>query len=258
VRQSGIYKITNKINGKSYIGKTVDLHKRIVTHLWRLENGTHPNPHLQRAFDKYGKNRFVFEVLERCREEDLSDKEMFFINKYNSFGNGYNLTAGGDGAAGRKLKEETKTRISQANKGRKRTKEQREKISEAGKKLWSNPKYREKMMKRPKPTSVWNKGRRHTEEEKKHLSEKLKGRRITEEHKKKLHELYKGEKSLTAKLTEQQVIEIRLRFLKGEKQCDIKKDYQVSAQTINDIVRNRRWRHIPNTIKELEKIKEAK
>jgi Mor family transcriptional regulator len=86
----------------------------------------------------------------------------------------------------------------------------------------------------------------------------MKGRYITEEHKKKLHELYKGEKSLTAKLTEQQVIEIRLRFLKGEKQCDIKKDYQVSAQTIYDIVRNRRWRHIPNTIKELEKIKEAK
>lgn len=54
------------------------------------------------------------------------------------------------------------------------------------------------------------------------------------------------------------MIEIRLRFLKGEKQRDIKKDYQVSAQTIYDIVRNRRWRHIPNTIKELEKIKEAK
>lgn len=255
MRQSGIYKITNKINGKSYIGKTVDLHKRTVTHLWRLENGTHPNPHLQRAFDKYGKNNFGFEVLERCREEDLNDKEMAYIKKYDSFGTGYNLTAGGDGAVGRKLKEETKAKISQANTGRKNTKAQRERKSKAGKKLWSNPEYREKMMARPKPTSVWNKGRKRTEEEKKNLSEKMKGRLITEEHKQKLRELYKGENSLSAKLTEKDVIDIRLRFLKGEKQCDIRKDYPVTTQTIYDIVRNRRWKHIPNTFEELEKVK---
>ena len=86
----------------------------------------------------------------------------------------------------------------------------------------------------------------------------MKGRIITDEHKQKLHELFKGENSITAKLNENDVIEIRLRFLNGEKQCDIKNDYEVSTQTIYDIVRNRRWKHIPNTIEELEKLKEAK
>lgn len=255
--KSGIYAIKNKMNNKMYIGQSVNVNKRKSYHLWLLRNNSHFNPKLQNAFNKYGEENFEFVILEKCNKEELDDKEIEYINRYNTTNNGYNICEGGEGSLGRTLSEETKQKISNANTGRKQDEVAKKRKSEAMKELWKTAEYRKKMKQRPKP-KPWNKGRRLTEEEKKHLSEKLKGRRITEEHKKKLHELYKGEKSLTAKLTEQQVIEIRLRFLKGERQCDIKKDYQVSAQTIYDIVRNRRWRHIPNTIKELEKIKEAK
>lgn len=255
--KSGIYAIKNKMNNKMYIGQSVNVNKRKSYHLWLLRNNSHFNPKLQNAFNKYGEENFEFVILEKCNKEELDDKEIEYISRYNTTNNGYNICEGGGGSLGRTLSEETKQKISNANIGRKQDEIAKKRKSKAMKELWKTAEYRKKMKQRPKP-KPWNKGRRLTEEEKKHLSEKLKGRRITEEHKKKLHELYKGEKSLTAKLTEQQVIEIRLRFLKGEKQCDIKKDYQVSAQTIYDIVRNRRWRHIPNTIKELEKIKEAK
>jgi group I intron endonuclease len=255
--QSGIYAIKNRTNNKMYIGQSVNVRKRKSYHLWLLRTNNHFNPKLQSAFNKYGEENFEFVILEKCNKDELDDKEIKYINRYNTINDGYNICEGGEGSLGRTLSEETKQKISNANTGRKQDEVAKKRKSEIMKELWETAEYRKKMEQRPKP-KPWNKGRRHTEEEKKHLSEKLKGRRITEEHKKKLHELYKGEKSLTAKLTEQQVIEIRLRFLKGEKQCDIKKDYQVSAQTIYDIVRNRRWRHIPNTIKELEKIKEAK
>lgn len=254
--QSGIYAIKNRINNKMYVGKSVNIKKRKSYHFWLLRTNNHFNPKLQSAFNKYGEENFEFVILEKCNKDELDDKEIKYINRYNTINDGYNICEGGEGSLGRTLSEETKQKISNANTGRKQDEVAKKRKSEIMKELWQTAEYRKKMKQRPKP-KPWNKGRRHTEEEKKHLSEKLKGRRITEEHKKKLHELYKGEKSLTAKLTEQQVIEIRLRFLKGEKQCDIKKDYQVSAQTIYDIVRNRRWRHIPNTIKELEKIKEA-
>jgi len=257
MNKCGIYAIKNKINNKMYIGKSVNVNKRKSYHFWLLRTNNHFNPKLQSAFNKYGEENFEFVILEKCNKDELDDKEIKYINRYNTINDGYNICEGGEGSLGRTLSEETKQKISNANTGRKQDEVAKKRKSEIMKELWKTAEYRKKMKQRPKP-KPWNKGRRHTEEEKKHLSEKLKGRRITEEHKKKLHELYKGEKSLTAKLTEQQVIEIRLRFLKGEKQCDIKKDYQVSAQTIYDIVRNRRWRHIPNTIKELEKIKEAK
>lgn len=255
--QSGIYAIKNRINNKMYVGKSVNIKKRKSYHFWLLRTNNHFNPKLQSAFNKYGEENFEFVILEKCNKDELDDKEIKYINRYNTINDGYNICEGGEGSLGRTLSEETKQKISNANTGRKQDEVAKKRKSEIMKELWKTAEYRKKMKQRPKP-KPWNKGRRHTEEEKKHLSEKLKGRRITEEHKKKLHELYKGEKSLTAKLTEQQVIEIRLRFLKGEKQCDIKKDYQVSAQTIYDIVRNRSWRHIPNTIKELERIKEAK
>lgn len=57
-------------------------------------------------------------------------------------------------------------------------------------------------------------------------------------------------------MTESDVIDIRYRFLHGERQIDILKDYpNVTSQTIYDIVRGRRWKSIPNTIKELEEAK---
>lgn len=93
----GIYCIENILNEKKYIGQSVDIYKRWYDHKWELNNGSHRNPYLQRAWIKYGEENFKFEIVEKCLPEELNDKEKYWINKMESYLNGYNLTIGGDG-----------------------------------------------------------------------------------------------------------------------------------------------------------------
>jgi group I intron endonuclease len=87
----GIYKITNKINGKVYIGQTDRLTERKREHFYRLEKQTHSNEHLQRAFNKYGKDNFIYEVIEEC--DELNERELYYINEYGGLNSdlNYNL-----------------------------------------------------------------------------------------------------------------------------------------------------------------------
>lgn len=118
----GIYKITNKINSKCYIGQSNDINRR-----WRQELSPNAklNPHLARAFEKYGTDNFEFEIIEECQRELLNEREQFWINLYNSSDKnfGYNKTLGGDGNLGRHfiMSEEQKEKIRKANTGRKYT-----------------------------------------------------------------------------------------------------------------------------------------
>lgn len=90
-----IYKITNRVNNKVYIGQT----RFTVEHRWNqhiknfnIEHRTQP---LYMAFAKYGINNFSVEVLEECPINKLDEREIFWIAKYDSFKNGYNATLGG-------------------------------------------------------------------------------------------------------------------------------------------------------------------
>lgn len=120
----GIYKITNKINGKCYIGQSIDIIKR-----WKTEyKWHHINKHLLAAFNKYGLENFNFEIIEECEPSLLNEREQFWISIYNSFDRnfGYNKTLGGAGTPGRifVMSEETKNKIRLANTGRKFTAEE--------------------------------------------------------------------------------------------------------------------------------------
>lgn len=88
-----IYKITNKVNGKSYIGQT----RYTVEFRWRQHQHKKDNTYFHNAIHKYGANNFIVEILEECDLKDLNSREIFYIAKYNTFKKGYNLTIGGDG-----------------------------------------------------------------------------------------------------------------------------------------------------------------
>lgn len=90
-----IYKITNKINNKVYIGQTVqNENKRWYHHLEDAKLGSQLKFH--KALNKYGKDNFNWEIIEEVPNEILNGREIYWINFYNSYKDGYNSTPGGD------------------------------------------------------------------------------------------------------------------------------------------------------------------
>ena len=90
-----IYKITNKINGKIYIGQTImPIKNRMYKHYSQARTGKAITG-IDAAIRKYGEDNFEVEQLVECPNEDLNQQEQFYISKYKSFENGYNLTIGG-------------------------------------------------------------------------------------------------------------------------------------------------------------------
>lgn len=83
----GIYKIENIINGKCYIGQSINIKRRWEIHRSELKNNTHYNQYLQKAWNKYGENSFNFSIIEECDHNKLDEREMFWVKEYNSYAN---------------------------------------------------------------------------------------------------------------------------------------------------------------------------
>lgn len=127
-----IYKITNNLNNKVYIGKFVYSDKRSFKHYWGSGIA------INRAYKKYGKENFVKEIIEEIQGDNsiLCEREVYWISEYNSIDNeiGYNISEGGDGAnywhiekyreAARDRALNTKNPMHEANRCRKHTKEE--------------------------------------------------------------------------------------------------------------------------------------
>lgn len=99
----GIYKFTNNINGKCYIGQSIHIEERYNQHRrnYLNKNSSQYNDKVYRAFRKYGFENFNFEILEQSEEfsdDDLNNLEIYYINKFDSFCNGYNANLGGSGS----------------------------------------------------------------------------------------------------------------------------------------------------------------
>lgn len=134
-----IYKVTNLVNGKVYIGQTTNtLRRRKQMHLYQINN----NCYFHKALNKYGEDNFKWEIIDNANTlDELNEKEKYYIKYYNSFGSdGYNLTTGGENYT---VSESTKEKIRQARynknpgafkigntvcKGRKHTEESIEKM----------------------------------------------------------------------------------------------------------------------------------
>lgn len=136
---SGIYKITNTINGKIYIGCSKEIEKRWKAHI------TKKRPGVGKAIQKYGKENFTFEVILQCPNMCFSYWEKYYIAKYNCISpKGYNLSVGGEftlpsrkarqnittALIGRKLSDETKRKISMNSKKLKHSEKTKKLMSE--------------------------------------------------------------------------------------------------------------------------------
>ena len=134
-----IYKLTNKISGKIYVGKTIHrLSERFSGH--KCANSV-----VGQAIRKYGVENFSVEVIEECDSlESLNEREKFWIRELNCKSpNGYNLTDGGDGLVG--CTQETREKISRAKTGKKLSKEACANIAAALAKRYADPAAHERL-----------------------------------------------------------------------------------------------------------------
>lgn len=90
----GIYKIENKQSHKCYIGQSINIEKRWAEHK-RAALNNYDDTYIHRALRKYGVDNFIFKIVELCDKEELNKKEIEWINKLDTFQNGYNCTTGG-------------------------------------------------------------------------------------------------------------------------------------------------------------------
>lgn len=201
----GIYMIRNVINDKKYIGKSFDINKRWSNHKYKLNKGAHVNNHLQNAWNKYGKDNFEFSIIELCNEDDLNDREIYWIKVTDAYYNGYNQTEGGEGTH---LPEEVKAKIGAAAKEWWANPENKNRMSEARKgegSFWYGKMFSKDMIqklseahKNPseevrQKQSRARQGKQLTEETRRKISESSKGKIVSEDTKLKMSKSKVGE-----------------------------------------------------------------
>lgn len=142
---AGIYSLTNKTTSKRYIGQTVYLNGRKGDHLLNLRRNQHDNDYLQKAFNKYGEEDFIFEVLEvipkleDCSndKDKLTEREQYWMDFYNCYNREYgyniNLSASINPMQGKTHTPEARKKISEAAKGRILSEENKKKLLDSRK-----------------------------------------------------------------------------------------------------------------------------
>ena len=132
--KSGIYKITAIHNGKFYIGSSNDIKKRWERHRHYLKNNCHQNKILQRIYNKYGKDCFIFEIIEYIEKENLQKIEQQYMDNLNP---SLNLRKIAISNQGLKHTDEAKEKMRQSHLGKQLTEAHKEKIGNSvrGKKL---------------------------------------------------------------------------------------------------------------------------
>lgn len=177
-RMSGVYRISNIVNGKFYIGSSAYIKSRRSSHFLKLCKGIHTNKHLQFAYTKYGASNFIFEVIEFCEPLKCVEREQYYIDMYSPTDRkvGYNTRTIADSQLGTKRSEESRKRISEGHKGIKQKPESILKSIESRKWYKPSEETKEKIRK-------GNLGRKLSEKQRNQISESNRGRKMSERHK---------------------------------------------------------------------------
>lgn len=165
-----IYKITNLLNEKTYIGFTNNFLLRKKRH---RRDSDLKDSKLYRAIKKYGWNNFEFEIIYQSfdGQHTLNVMENHFINEYNSYHYGYNETLGGNGSLGRSYSHTEETKIKM-------------KMAKHGHVPWNKGKtnvYSEQFLKYKSENTVFRTLKK-TESHKQNISNSMKGRKQTDQH----------------------------------------------------------------------------
>ncbi len=162
---TGIYKLTNKVTGKVYVGSAACSFKsRWCIHRADLKGNRHFNSYLQRSWNKYGEEAFEFSILERCRPQNCLEREQHWLDKLRPYKReiGYNISeVAGSAMQGRNHTDASRLKMSVARKGMDTSK-----ATEAAAKV--------------------TKGKRRSDEVRKKISDSHKGKTMSDEHKAKV------------------------------------------------------------------------
>ena len=153
----GIYKITNTITNKCYIGSSIDINIRWNQHRNALKSNKHHSKKLQRSYNIHGEENFNYEIIEECDKDNLLIREQYYIDLLDGYKNGYNSVPKAENNFGMRHTDETKEILREKSKGNKN-----------------------------------RLGMTFTDESKRKISDTLKGRPLSEETKKKMSESRKG------------------------------------------------------------------
>ena len=212
-----MYVIRNTVNGKTYVGSTtVGLRRRLRHHWSALNRGAHRNSYLQNAWDKYGQQAFIAEVLELDPLDVVACEQLWM----DALQPAYNISRTADVVSGYRFTAEQRARVSAALKGKPKSAEHRANI-------WANRQVTDEV--RELMAANGRMGR---------------GKPKTAEHRAKIGLPQRGSGNHQAKLTEDDVRDIKRRVVQGERGCDLAAEFKVSPACIRDIAKGRRWGHI--------------
>ena len=228
----GIYKITNNVNGKMYIGQSINIEQRWVEHLRELNGNKHYNQHLQNSWNKYGESNFKFDIVEECIRNDLNNKERYWIAMYDTQNKrcGFNISNGG--VQGCSVSEETRKKLSDSRIGRFTGKDN----PFYGKTHSDEVKERvRRMAKEFSGEKHYFYGKHHTEETKDKMRETIGDSRV-------------GELNGNAKITKEIALQIIEMLLKKTPLEKIGVQLDVSINTVRKIKYKQNWKYLTEGI----------
>lgn len=240
-RRSGVYQILCKPTGKVYVGSAVWLAKRKRHHREALLAGTHHNPYLQKAWNKYGNVAFEYSVLEYCEKEKLTEREQIYLDLLRTAEpeHGFNINPRAYSNLGRIFGPEMRAKVSSARKARGGTltiaqvgdlrERMRGNTFRVGLKHTEEARDKMKEARKGRTPAL---GMRHTEKTRKKISTIHKGIPLTEEHKEKIAQAHKGKKQTVEHRQHLAVVQSKI---KPDQIDNIKDEYVLGIVTMKEL-----------------------